>query len=94
MDTDREFKPNVIPEQDFLKLYLDSLKLTENKESFTDGNRNNFVHQLACNLNRKGVPFAAALGFILVDYNYDEKEVIAAVNSAYKNTWVNGQKEW
>jgi hypothetical protein len=69
-----------------LKIYLDSIKLTENKKSFTTGNRNNFVHQLACNLNRSGVPFAAALGFILVDYNYDEKEVMAAVNSAYKNT--------
>lgn len=86
MDPDGAVKPMVIPQQDFLKIYHDSIKLTENKESFTTGNRNNFVHLLACNLNRKGVPFAASLGFILADYNFDEKEVMAAVNSAYKNS--------
>lgn len=93
----RERKPEgegknlAIPQQDFLKTYHDSIKLTEHKESFVTGNRNNFVHQLACNLNRSGVPFAAALGFILADYNYDEKEVMAAVNSAYKNASEHGK---
>jgi hypothetical protein len=91
MDPYSEVKPKVIPQLDFLKIYHDSIKLTEHKESFTTGNRNNFVHQLACNLNRSGVPFAAALGFILADYNYDEKEVMAAVNSAYKNISEHGK---
>jgi hypothetical protein len=86
-----EGKTLVIPQQDFLKIYHDSINLTEHKESFITGNRNNFVHQLACNLNRSGVPFAAALGFILADYNYDEKEVMAAVNSAYKNSSEHGK---
>ena len=86
-----EVKPKAIPQQDFLKIYQDSIKLTEHKETFVSGNRNNFVHQLACNLNRSGVPFAAALGFILADYNYDEKEVMAAVNSAYRNTSEHGK---
>jgi hypothetical protein len=86
-----EVKPKSIPQQDFLKIYHDSIKLTEHKESFITGNRNNFVHQLACNLNRSGVPFAAALGFILADYNYDEKEVMAAINSAYKNSSEHGK---
>ncbi len=84
-------KTPVSTKQDFLKTYQDSIKLTEHKESFITGNRNNFVHQLACNLNRSGVPFAAALGFILADYNYDEKEVMAAVNSAYKNSSEHGK---
>jgi len=87
-----EGKTKSTPKQDFLKTYHDSIKLTEHKESFVTGNRNNFVHQLACNLNRSGVPFAAALGFILADYNYDEKEVMAAVNSAYKNTSEHSKK--
>ncbi len=87
-----EVKTQVITKPDFLKLYHDSIKLTEHKETFVSGNRNNFVHQLACNLNRSGVPFAAALGFILADYNYDEKEVMAAVNSAYKNASEHGKK--
>src|SRR5690606_5006662 len=56
------------------------------KESYVNGNRNNFIHLLACNLNRKGVPMPAALGFILSDYNYNAQEVTATVNSAYSNT--------
>jgi len=79
------------PESEVLAKYHSAIKLTENKESFTTGNRNNFVHQLACNLNRKGVPFAVALGYILADYNYDDKEIMAAVNSAYKNTNEHGK---
>ena len=87
-----EVKPPATTKPDFLKIYQDSIKLTEHKEYFVTGNRNNFVHQLACNLNRSGVPFSAALGFILADYNYDEKEVMAAVNSAYKNTSEHAKK--
>jgi hypothetical protein len=87
-----EVKTQVTTKPDFLNTYHDSIKLTEHKESFITGNRNNFVHQLACNLNRSGVPFAAALGFILADYNYDEKEVMAAVNSASKNASEHGKK--
>jgi hypothetical protein len=85
-----EGKTPAIPQQDFIKIYQDAIKLTEHKESYTTGNRNNFVHQLACNLNRKGIPYPAALGFILADYNFDEKEVMAAVQSAYKNTSEHG----
>ena len=73
-----------------MELYQAAIKLTEHKESFITGNRNNFVHQLSCNLNRSGVPFPVALGYILADYNYDDKEVMAAVNSAYKNTSEHG----
>jgi hypothetical protein len=50
-----------------------------------NGSRNVFVHQLACNLNRKGVALQEALGYILTDFGYDEKEVTQAVNSAYGN---------
>ena len=49
---------------------------------YVEGNRNNFVHQLACNLNRKGISYAEALGFILSDYNYNEIEVMNAVKSS------------
>lgn len=52
---------------------------------FTNGSRNIFVYQLACNLNRKGVNIQKALGFILTDFGYDEKEVTQAVNRAYGN---------
>lgn len=70
---------------DYLSTYEHCVRFTEKKESFITGNRNNFVHLLACNLNRKGVPLPAAMGFILSDYNYNTQEVMATVNSAYKN---------
>lgn len=70
---------------DYLATYEHCVRFTEKKESYVNGNRNNFVHLLACNLNRKGVPLPMAMGFILSDYNYDAKEVTATVNSAYKN---------
>lgn len=70
---------------DYLPVYEHCVRFTEKKESYINGNRNNFVHLLACNLNRKGVPLPAAMGYILSDYNYDAQEVTATVNSAYKN---------
>ncbi|OJX32684.1 MAG: virulence-associated E family protein [Chryseobacterium sp. 36-9] len=71
---------------DYLTVYEHCVRFTEKKESYVNGNRNNFVHLLACNLNRKGVPLPMAMGYILSDYNYDAKEVATTVNSAYNNT--------
>jgi len=67
-------------------IYEHSVKFTEKKIQFTEGNRNNFVFQLANNLNRKGLSESMALGYILADYGYDAKEVTTAVQSAYQNT--------
>ena len=58
-----------------------------------NGSRNVFVHQLACNLNRKGISLHEALGYILTDFGYDEKEVTQAVNSAYGNLHEFGANE-
>jgi hypothetical protein len=71
--------------QNFDVVYQHCIKFTEKKVQYTSGSRNSFVHQLACNLNRKAVPLQVALGYILADYNFDEKEVTQAVNSAYGN---------
>jgi hypothetical protein len=66
-------------------IYNHCIRFTEKKVQFANGSRNVFVHQLACNLNRKGVALQEALGYILTDFGYDEKEVTQAVNSAYGN---------
>lgn len=71
---------------DYLATYEHCVRFTEKKESYVNGNRNNFVHLLACNLNRKGVPLPTAMGYILSDYNFDTKEVATTLNSAYSNT--------
>ena len=71
--------------QHFETIYHHCIKFTEKKVQYTNGSRNVFVHQLACNMNRKAVPLETALGYILTDFGYDDKEVTQAVNSAYTN---------
>lgn len=75
-------------------IYNHCVNFTEKKVQFVNGSRNVFVHQLACNLNRKGVTLNDALGYILTDFGYDEKEVIQAVNSAYGNLHEFGTNEF
>jgi hypothetical protein len=74
-------------------IYNHCVNFTEKKVQFVNGSRNVFVHQLACNLNRKGIALNEALGYILTDFGYDEKEVTQAVNSAYGNIQEFGKNE-
>ena len=66
-------------------IYNHCVRFTEKKVQYVTGSRNVFVHQLACNLNRKGISLNEALSFILTDFGYDEKEVTQTVHSAYGN---------
>ncbi len=66
-------------------MYEDAIHFTEKKESYTTGNRNNFVFQLANNLNRKGISISDAQSLILRDYNFNESEVTTTIKSAYNN---------
>jgi hypothetical protein len=91
---EREFKrtePTIVINSD--AIYNHCVNFTEKKVQFVNGSRNVFVHQLACNLNRKGVALQEALGYILTDFGYDEKEVTQAVNSAYGNSHEFGKNE-
>jgi len=81
------------PVLDYDAIYTHCVNFTEKKVQFVNGSRNVFVHQLACNLNRKGVALQQALGYILTDFGYDEKEVTQAVNSAYGNIHEFGKNE-
>jgi hypothetical protein len=78
---------------DYDAIYNHCVNFTEKKVQFVNGSRNVFVHQLACNLNRKGVTLNNALEYILTDFGYDEKEVTQAVNSAYGNIHEFGKNE-
>lgn len=81
------------PIEDQYAIYNHCIKFTEKKVQFVNGSRNVFVHQLACNLNRKGVSLHEALGYILTDFGYDEKEVTQAIKSAYGNSHEFGKNE-
>ena len=84
---------NLEPTTNSDAIYNHCIKFTEKKVQFVNGSRNVFVHQLACNLNRKGVSLHEALGNILTDFGYDEKEVTQTVNSAYGNIQEFGSNE-
>jgi hypothetical protein len=84
---------NPEPLLDYDAIYNHCVNFTEKKVQFVNGSRNVFVHQLACNLNRKGIALNEALGYILTDFGYDEKEVTQAVNSAYGNLHEFGTNE-
>ena len=79
--------------EDYELIYNHCIKFTEKKVQYIEGSRNVFVHQLACNMNRKAVPLDTALGYILTDFAYDDKEVTLAVNSAYGNIHEFGTNE-
>jgi predicted P-loop ATPase len=70
---------------DYDAIYNHCVNFTEKKVQYVNGSRNVFVHQLACNLNRKGISLQQAMGYIMADFGYDEKEVTQAVHSAYGN---------
>lgn len=61
------------------------INFTEQKEQYTKGNRNNFIHLFACNANRFGITEADTLDFCTTNFDLDEKEIKASVQSAYKN---------
>jgi len=61
------------------------LEFTQKKSTYTDGNRNNFIHLLACNCNRVGIPQTITENYILSNFDLDKKEATESVLSAYKN---------
>jgi len=61
------------------------VRFTENKYQYYDGNRNNFVYQLACNCNRRGIAYDDTLDFIRNNYDLKEFEITASVKSAYNH---------
>ena len=75
----------VKPAADFTTMYIHAVEFTQNKITYEEGSRNRFVHLLASNCNRNGIPEQTALDYILQDFNYDDKEVSSSVRSAYKN---------
>ncbi|AIJ37069.1 VapE domain-containing protein [Flavobacterium psychrophilum] len=82
-----------IAETNYEAIYNHCIKFTEKKVQYANGSRNVFVHQLACNMNRKAVPMDVALNFIQTDFNFDDKEVSQAVTSAYGNILEFGKTE-
>ena len=61
------------------------IDFTEQKGVYTEGNRNNFIHLLACNCNRAGIPQIIAESFIHKNFDLALIEIKQSTESAYKN---------
>jgi len=67
----------------FERIFSECVTFTDQKQTYAKGNRNNYLYQLACNCNRRGIPCEEALSFISTRYDLNQKEIHNAVNSAY-----------
>lgn len=62
-------------------------KWTQRNHEYVEGNRNNYIHVLACNMNRAGIDFRDAV--VMTYSNYPDlpiKELETTIQSAYKRT--------
>ncbi len=66
-------------------IFQQCIQFTDNKASYYKGNRNNYIYQLACNCNRRGIVFDDALHLISNTYDLKDSELKASVKSAYSN---------
>lgn len=67
------------------ELFQKLIDFTNQKSTYTEGNRNNYIHLLACNCNRNGLSKHFTESKILQEFNLDEKETIATIKSAFEN---------
>ena len=66
-------------------LFQKAIDFTNKKSTYSEGNRNNFIHLLACNCNRLGIKETDAENLIKNQYDLDKKEIEDSVRSAYQN---------
>jgi hypothetical protein len=67
-------------------VFDECVSFTNNILTYNNGNRNNYLYQLACNCNRRGVPLSEAENLITSNfYHEDQTEIRKSIESAYQN---------
>jgi len=66
-------------------LFNKAVAYTEKKETYYNGNRNNFIYLLASNCNRFGMSYIDAKYYISNAYDLQDEELCLSVDSAYKH---------
>lgn len=66
-------------------LFQKCITFTEQKQTYSEGNRNNFIYLLASNCNRAGITEEEALQQITRHYDLHHREIEASVKSAYRH---------
>jgi Protein of unknown function (DUF3987)/VirE N-terminal domain len=67
--------------QDFI--FNQQIQFTNNKTQYTDGNRNNYIYQLASNCNRAGLDMENVISLITNGFDLPDREIKETVRSAY-----------
>ena len=70
---------------DYIDIFEECIQFTDQKEKYFEGNRNNYIFQLACNCNRNGIPEHLCIDYILSHFDLPDSEIRSAVKSAYLN---------
>jgi hypothetical protein len=65
-------------------IFNKSIRMTNRKRQYYEGNRNNYIFLLSCYLRMNGMRKEDALEEILNRFNYSQREITTAVKSAYK----------
>lgn len=66
----------------------EAIKTISSKQKFAEGNRNNFIFKLACDLFKKSIPIEITINELLKKYtqiDFGKEEIIRTIKSAYSN---------
>lgn len=69
--------------QVYEQLFQQQIQFTKKKESYQNGNRNNYIYLLASNCNRVGITQSDTQILCTKKFDLSEREIKTAVNSAY-----------
>jgi hypothetical protein len=70
---------------DWKSTFQQLVDFTNKISTYADGNRNNYIHQLACNCNRAGVPQELAEQLAHKQFDLEASEITKSISSAYKH---------
>jgi hypothetical protein len=66
-------------------IFEHQIEFTNQKIQYVNGNRNNYLFQLASNCNRVGLPIKETLSLCIERFDLDKREIEHAINSAFKS---------
>ena len=81
----QNFSPVANDENNSLATFEQCIQFTNQKSTYSEGNRNNYIHLLACNCNRHGILEENAMTWILQNFDLDPNEIQATVHSVYSS---------
>lgn len=73
------------PDLNVIMLFQQQIEFTNKKSQYVEHNRNNYIHLLASNCNRAGIPQESTSELVFLNFDLPEKEMRATIQSVYRN---------